>query len=419
MNLESIVMILSISEITKLIKISIESQFYDLKIKGEVSNLVNHSSGHKYFTLKDKDASLNAIIWRGIKSDTVVESGKEVLCTGYVSTYSARSQYQFIIQKVSSYSDGVIKKMIEERMLKLRRLGLFDVERKKRLPKYPKNIAIITSMTGAVIHDIINRLSARFPCNLFIMPTIMQGNDAVHSVVRNLDIVRKMQETKIDVIIIARGGGSQEDLMPFNEESIVHAVANSCIPIVSAIGHETDKTLLDYTSDLYAATPTAAAELVVPDINMVIMILNDHKRLIAEKLNDYFIQQERVVQHCIDNIKEKVNKLSEDMHICYNNVVKIHNLLDRRLYTLKSHVDNVYQNIKSSVAVLLAGKTNILKVPSDNLQSVLRYEYRHLIYIKNIVYNQMYMYIKYQEKMLSLYEVIIKITGVYINKQIR
>lgn len=258
----------TVSRLSALIKRSMEQNFSGIQLKAEVSALKVHSSGHLYFSLKDADAVIDAVCWKYVaqKHKIKLEDGMEIRCTGQVSTYPMRSKYQFIVEQFELAGIGDLLKLLEERKARLAKEGYFDPAKKKPIPFIPKLIGIITSPTGAVIQDMLHRLRQRFPRPVLLWPVLVQGLDASRQIVEALDGMNNLpQSERPDLLIVARGGGSFEDLMPFNEESIVKAVARSEIPVISAVGHETDTTLIDYASDLRAPTPTAAAEYAVPE----------------------------------------------------------------------------------------------------------------------------------------------------------
>ena len=258
----------TVSRLSALIKRSLETNFGHIKLTAEVSALKIHSSGHAYFSLKDEGAVIDAICWRSTlqRIKYQLENGLKITCFGKVSSYQMQSKYQFVVEKFEPAGIGNLLKLLEERKQKLAKEGLFDSNLKQRIPKFPKIIGVITSPTGAVIRDIIHRVKQRFPTQILLWPVLVQGNDAAFQVEKALDGMNSLpKNSRPDVLIVARGGGSFEDLMPFNEENVVRAVFRSKIPVISAVGHETDTTLIDYVSDLRAPTPTAAAELATPD----------------------------------------------------------------------------------------------------------------------------------------------------------
>lgn len=261
----------TVSELNNSIKKAIENNFSYIKLTGEVSKIMKHSSGHIYITLKDENESISAVCWRSrvSKLSLIPEEGEKVLIYGKVTTYSLQSKYQITIDKIESEGEGSLLKKFEEVKLRLEKEGIFDQKYKKRIPFLPNKVGVITSENGVVIKDIIHRISDRFPLEIIIYPVSVQGKGCVQQISEiiqkiNTECLKGNKNFIVDVLILARGGGSLEDLMPFNEEIMVKAIFNSIIPIISAIGHETDFTLSDFVADLRAPTPTAAAEFVVP-----------------------------------------------------------------------------------------------------------------------------------------------------------
>jgi exodeoxyribonuclease VII large subunit len=260
----------SVSEIAAALKRTVEGAFPFVRVRGEISGLKFHSSGHVYFDLKDDKAVLNAVVWRGTAQTLKLrpEQGLEVVCTGRVSTYAGSSRYQLIVEQMELAGLGALMAMIEERKKRLAAEGLFAEERKKVLPFLPVIIGVITSPTGAVIRDIMHRLDARFPSRVLLWPVAVQGERAAAEVAAAIHGFNALAPGGVvprpDLLIVARGGGSIEDLMAFNEEIVVRAAAESAIPLISAVGHETDTTLIDLAADRRAPTPSAAAEMAVP-----------------------------------------------------------------------------------------------------------------------------------------------------------
>ncbi|MDE2500014.1 MAG: exodeoxyribonuclease VII large subunit [Alphaproteobacteria bacterium] len=259
----------SVTELSAALKRTVEDAFPYVRVRGEISGLKFHSSGHVYFDLKDDKAVLNAVIWKGTARSLKVrpESGLEVVCIGRISTYAGSSRYQLIVEQVELAGLGALMAMLEERKKKLAAEGLFAPDRKKPLPFLPEVIGVVTSPTGAVIRDIMHRLEARFPRRVLLWPVAVQGERAageIAAAIRGFGQFPQAGLPRPDVLIVARGGGSIEDLMAFNEEVVVRAVADCDIPLISAVGHETDTTLIDFAADVRAPTPTAAAELAVP-----------------------------------------------------------------------------------------------------------------------------------------------------------
>jgi exodeoxyribonuclease VII large subunit len=261
----------SVSELSGALRRTVEDTFGHVRVRGEISGYRGpHSSGHAYFALKDTDAKIDAVIWRGVFSKLKFrpEEGLEVVATGKLTTYAGKSSYQLVIEQLEPAGLGALMVLLEERRKRLTLEGLFDQSRKKPLPYLPKTIAVVTSPTGSVIRDILHRLEDRFPCHVIVWPVRVQGETSAQEVSQSLlelNYIDGLQGIpRPDLIIIARGGGSLEDLWGFNEESVIRAADHVTIPIISAVGHETDWTLLDLVADVRAPTPTAAAEMAVP-----------------------------------------------------------------------------------------------------------------------------------------------------------
>jgi exodeoxyribonuclease VII large subunit len=261
----------SVSELALAVRRAVEDEFGFVRVRGEISGYRGpHSSGHAYFTLKDDQATIDAVVWKTsmFRLKFKPEEGMEVIATGRLTTFPKSSKYQIVIEQLEPAGAGALMALLEERRRKLAAEGLFAAERKKKLPYLPRIIGVVTSPTGAVIRDILHRLDDRFPTRVLVWPVRVQGETAAMEVANAVRGFNALTETSVvprpDLLIVARGGGSIEDLWSFNEEIVVRAVAESRIPIISGVGHETDTTLVDYAADLRAPTPTAAAEAAVP-----------------------------------------------------------------------------------------------------------------------------------------------------------
>jgi len=258
--------IFTVSSLTSDIKAVIESGFSGLWVEGEISNFKVYPSGHAYFDLKDDKALLNAVMWKGARKYLKFEpkQGDHVVCRGRLSVYEKYGKYQLVAESMEPKGLGALQAQFEALKIKLEAEGLFDQERKKNLPYIPWSVGIVTSPAGAVIKDIIRTLNRRFPgLRIILNPVRVQGNGAAEEIARA--IFEFNEYGKVDVVIVGRGGGSLEDLWAFNDEEVARAIASSTIPIVSAVGHETDFTIADFVADLRASTPTAAAEMVAPE----------------------------------------------------------------------------------------------------------------------------------------------------------
>lgn len=261
---------LTITQISAALKRTVEDRFGHVRLRGELSGVKRAASGHLYCCLKDDKAVIDGVMWKGGAGALpfVPEDGIEVVATGKVTTYAGRSKYQIVIESMEIAGEGALLALLEKTRLRLEAEGLFDPARKRALPFLPQTIGVVTSPTGAVIRDILHRLADRFPSHVLVWPVLVQGQGAAEQVANALRGFSAMERggrvPRPDLVIVARGGGSVEDLWGFNDEVVVRAIAESTIPIISAVGHETDTTLSDYAADRRAPTPTAAAEIAVP-----------------------------------------------------------------------------------------------------------------------------------------------------------
>jgi exodeoxyribonuclease VII large subunit len=274
----------SVSELAFALKRTIEDAYGFVRLRGELSKVTFHGNGHVYVDLKDERASIAGVIWKGQVRGLAVrpQTGLEVIVTGKITTYPGRSQYQIIIETMEPAGVGALLAQLERLKARLAAEGLFDAARKRPLPALPAVIGVVTSPTGAVIRDILHRLAARWPCRVIVWPVVVQGEQAAAQVRAAVEGFAALPAggavPRPDLIIVARGGGSVEDLWPFNDEALARAVAASPIPVVSAVGHETDTTLIDFVSDRRAPTPTAAAEIVTPVFADLAATLADYQQ---------------------------------------------------------------------------------------------------------------------------------------------
>ncbi|MBT5676083.1 MAG: exodeoxyribonuclease VII large subunit, partial [Rhodospirillaceae bacterium] len=278
----------SVAELSNALKRSVEDNFGWVRVRGEISGFKRAASGHLYFALKDDKAVLDGVCWRGVagKLGIAPEDGLEVIASGKLTTYPARSRYQLVVQSMEVAGEGALLKLLEERKKKLSSEGLFDEERRRALPYLPEIIGVVTSPTGSVIRDILHRIAERFPRRVLVWPVLVQGEKAAEQVahaIKGFNALAPGGPTpRPDLLIVARGGGSLEDLWAFNEEIVVRAAAASDIPLISAIGHETDVTLIDLAADRRAPTPTAAAEMAVPvRVELIEGLLGQERRLVS------------------------------------------------------------------------------------------------------------------------------------------
>lgn len=327
----------TVGELSQALKQTLEDDFSYVRVRGEISGFKHHTSGHVYLSLKDQDALISVVCWRGIYQNFSLrlEDGMDVIATGRITTYPGRSQYQLILEKVELAGRGALLKLLEERKERLREEGLFNPDLKRPIPFLPRVIGVITSPTGAVIQDILHRLKDRFPTRVLIWPVLVQGEGAAQQVVQAINGFNSLDPLgnipKPDLLIVARGGGSLEDLWAFNEESVVRAAANNLIPLISAIGHETDTTLLDFVADKRAPTPTAAAEIAVP-------VRQD----LLEKLLDYYRRLILLERQCLNEKKQSFQFLTERLgtpkRLLEPKIQKLDDLSDRLSHSLEKRI---------------------------------------------------------------------------------
>ena len=340
----------SVSEITSLTKNILEENFDRVRIRGEVSK-IKENKGHLYFSLKDENFVLNAICWSSAVPLLQVfpEEGMEVVAEGKITTYakSSISSYQIKVDQIELQGEGALLKLIEQRKKKLQAEGYFNEEHKKPIPFIPNKIGIITSPTGAVIMDIINRVQDRYPTHLLIYPISVQGNKSAGEIIEGIEFFNK--KINVDTIIIARGGGGVEDLLSFNDENVVKAAFASKIPIISAIGHETDFTLLDFVADYRASTPTAAAERAVPEKNNLIeKIFALHKQLISS-FNLFLKEKDKNIYQLakslnINNLKNFIREKKDKIKSYEKSLV---NLLKDKFKYFQLNLNNIFSRLNS------------------------------------------------------------------------
>lgn len=363
----------SVSEISNKIKNIIEINCGYVRIRGEISGLKLASSGHGYLNLKDENAILSATCWKNTMSRLKfrLEEGMEVVASGKITTYPGNSRYQLTIDSIEPAGVGALMKILTERKAKLEKEGLFDQKHKKPLPFLPKRIGIVTSITGAVIEDMLHRIRDRFPTHVIIWPVTVQGENAASEISTAIDRFNKLDASlKPDVMIIARGGGSIEDLWCFNEEIVIRSIFASDIPIISAVGHETDFTLADLVADIRAPTPTAAAEFAVP-------VLEDLKFTIQQN----FERLAQIPERIITSYEQKLDFMSFKFmaklpQIIESNTLSLSRLSAKisdpsRILQIKSmqlsHLSGIF--IKSSQNYIMK-KSNELNLQAQLLQSL-------------------------------------------------
>lgn len=365
----------SVSEISFAIKKMVENTFSHIRVRGEIIGCKRADSGHYYLSLKDENANLSAVCWKGVASAMAVkpEDGLEVIVTGKITTFAGKSSYQLVIEQMEVAGAGALLKLLEERKQKFAAEGLFDIAHKKTIPYLPKVIGVVTSPTGAVIRDIIHRVSDRFPTNIIVWPTLVQGEGAAEMIAAAINgfnlLPEKGKIPRPDVLIVARGGGSLEDLWCFNEEVVIRAVFNSKIPLISAVGHETDTMLIDYVSDVRAPTPTGAAEFAVPVKSEIMAKLATLQGRMISSVNRYL--QEKTSQ--LDGLKRGIPNLEQ---ILQENVQKLDDRVERLHLAFRNYLSSK-QNLLNlneikpfCVSNILDKKSEVLSNLALRLQSV-------------------------------------------------
>tara|TARA_Y200000002_G_scaffold288977_1_gene243101 strand:- start:1527 stop:2849 length:1323 start_codon:yes stop_codon:yes gene_type:complete len=415
MNLISNIKEYTVSELNSSIKNIMENNFNLIKVRGEISQTNKHSSGHIYFTLKDGNSLISSICWRSTvpRLNIKIEDGISVIVKGRITTYELQSKYQIIIDQVDYEGEGALLKLLEQRKKKLSHLGYFDNKNKKLMPKFPSRIGVITSETGAVIKDIIHRVSERFPLELVLYPANVQGEKSLKDLIDGINYFNNTFLTP-DLIIIARGGGSLEDLMSFNEEELVKKISESKIPIVSAVGHETDFTLCDLVADLRAPTPTAAAEIAVPDRKDLLFKINSsytlmsnillkkigEKKLNLEVFTNKFPNITNLINNKYQNLDYFEEKIKDSLNIVLKNskikffskVEKINKrILYQRIEFLYEKINSLNKGIKIQLKNFIQSKKTL--ITSSNRQLA-------LLSYKNIL-RRGFSVIKYNQELIK------------------
>lgn len=348
----------SVSEITSLTKSILEENFGLIRVRGEISK-VKDFKGHYYFSLKDENFVLNAVCWaRNVELLNIKpEEGMEVFAQGKITTYAkgSISNYQLQVDQIDIHGEGALLKIFEKRKKKLKEEGLFDEKHKQSLPFLPDKIGIVTSPTGSVIMDIIDRVKKRFPTKLEIFPITVQGTRSAQEIISGIEFFNL--KSKVDLIIIARGGGGAEDFLPFNDEEVIRTVFRSKVPIISAIGHETDFTLLDFVADVRAATPTAAAEIALPEIK------NLNRQII-----ELFKNLKFTIELVLNKANEELNNISK-----YLNTNSLKNFIKQNNSNLISLSKSLNYFVKSNLKEKNTKVENyFMRIDNLSIQKVLK-----------------------------------------------
>ncbi len=403
----------SVSEISLSIKRHIEDEFTIVKVRGELGRISKPSSGHIYFDMKDDRSNLSCVVWRNTLTDQkeFLEEGSEIIALGRITTFSGQSRYQLIVNDIFPSGEGALMALFQKRKEMFLKEGLFDQMRKKSLPFLPEVIGVITSESGAVFQDILHRLEERLPRKVILWSVPVQGQDSAQKVVEAINGFNSFgshqKAKKPDLLIVARGGGSLEDLWSFNEEIVVRAVADSKIPVISAIGHETDTTLIDYVSDKRAPTPTAAAEMAVPE-----------KKQLIEKINNLNSRLAISIKLKIDKEKSKVSTIEKSMDnvtyiLSYFNqrydilIIKFPNILmsylqKKRETLFRLNLSAVDKN--NFLKDILARKVNLDKINKSIKQFVINIFDKKNIHLANLY--KMHKSLSYRRTLARGYSII-------------
>ncbi len=388
------IVVFSVFEVTRHIRQVLESSLEAMYVSGEISGFVHHSSGHMYFNLKDENATLRCTFFRNVnyRLDFKPAEGMQVVCFGRITVFEKGGTYNLNVQSMSQAGLGVMQQKIELLKKKLQQEGLFDAKHKQALPKYPQRIGIITSPTGAALQDIHNIIKRRYPAELIVYPAVVQGPDAPPGLIKGIQYFNDSRD--VDLLILTRGGGSPEDLFCFNDEALVRAVFNSRLPIITAVGHEIDFTLVDFVSDLRAPTPSAAAELAVPDKKDLLDYLASLKRrtdlgverkqaVLHKELSDLQLQLSRyhpeklwqAYQQRFDmasmSLMNSIKQLEAKKLMLSNVENRTLNLLRSRVESLKSRYDTQCRYLAIKLKDSAANRISKLKMQVSSHEGLL------------------------------------------------
>jgi len=337
---------LSVTEVSNEIKRFVEGRFSSVLVRGEIFGAKRADSGHWYLALKDENAVLSAVCWKGVASNLKVkiEDGLEVVAKGKITTFAGKSSYQLVIESLEPAGQGALLKLLEERKQQFIKEGLFDASHKLPIPFLPNTIGVVSSASGAVIRDIIHRIRDRFPSHILLWPTPVQGEGSAEKIALAIRGFNELDENspikRPDVIIVARGGGSLEDLWSFNEEIVIRAVYDSKIPIISAVGHETDTMLIDYVADKRAPTPTGAAEFAVPV-----------KSELITNINILNTRMHSSIYRCLNEYKNRIEGLARGIPNLKQILEECTQKLDYRVERLQNAIKNLIAQKKNTLAL--------------------------------------------------------------------
>ncbi len=362
-------LVFTVSELTGRIKDLLETHLLTVWVEGEIYQLKNHDSGHVFFSLKDDRALLRVILFRDRAREVPfpLREGMKVLCFGRISVYEPRGEYRLLAQRIEPRGAGALQAAFEALKEELRRKGYFDPSRKKPLPPFPQRVGVITSLSGAALHDFLRVALSRWPAHILIYPVRVQGEGAAEEIARAVEELNRMED--LDLILITRGGGSLEDLQAFNQRVVAEAVFRSRLPVVSAVGHEIDYTICDFVADQRAPTPTAAASLIFPEEKALLADLRLRLQKLREEMERRLVFWERELHHLRRRLKSPETLLAEKearLHHLVEQITRnLKHLLHRReerFLSLARHLEAV-----SPLAVLSRGYSVVKKLPQGNI----------------------------------------------------
>lgn len=362
--------VFSVTALAQAIRTHLEGQFGTVRVRGEISGLRRAASGHCYFALKDSEAIIDSVCWRTVLVTLSIapEDGLDVVVTGRLTTYPGRSRYQIVVSAIEVAGEGALLKMLDERRRRLEKEGLFDERRKKPLPFLPDVVGVVTSETGAVFQDILHRIAERCPRRILLWPVLVQGPTAAEQIADAVAGFNALADRPTapcpDVIIVARGGGSLEDLMAFNEEVVVRAVAASRIPVISAVGHETDTTLIDFAADIRAPTPTAAAEKAVPVRAELLAQISDLSTRLMRAMSRFLDQRRAAVDGHQRALPTPARLLADARQ-------RLDELTDRQDVAMRGYLDR-HRRISEQIALRLVRPKDIIQRCQQTYQSEAR-----------------------------------------------
>jgi len=342
--------VFTVSEVNRHIRNVVENSIPNLFVEGEIANYTHHRSGHIYFSLKDEKSTLRCVFFKAANLSLKFQpkTGDKVICLGKLSVYEKGGNYQLNLSRILQSGIGELQLAFDELKRKLTEEGLFDSEYKKTIPKFPDSVGIITSSTGAAVEDIRNVITRRFPTKIYLYPATVQGENAAKEIITGIEYFNS--ECPVDILIVGRGGGSQEDLFCFNDEALARKIFASEIPIISAVGHEIDFTIADFVADLRAPTPSAAAELAVPD-----------RKELTEKISSLFNNLKHTTQHYFTSKKLEIQELENDL-------IRQHPL--NIIRELQTKLDKAVTNLNNTVQYILSTKRNKMEILFNELKEL-------------------------------------------------